>query len=180
MAKDFAKRAATHAPTNNGSGGGVKITWFASGMLAGVFVSFLFYLWQFVPEDHAAAVDKPTAQVISDKEIVEMDYDFYDLFPSAEVPIVEEYTTSGEKVVVEEDFDYWLQAGSFRNKEDADRLRGSLILQGLEVFVRPVEQASGGWHRVMVGPFDTKLELNRTRNTLAEANIESIQLRVKR
>jgi len=32
----------------------------------------------------------------------------------------------------------------------------------------------------MVGPFDTKLELNRTRNTLAEANIESIQLRVKR
>jgi len=180
MAKDFAKRTAAHEPANNSSSGGAKITWFASGMLVGIFVSFLFYLWQFVPEDLAAGVDKPTAQLISDKEIIEMDYDFYDLFPSAEVPIVEEYTSSGEKVVVEEDYAYLLQAGSFRNKEDADRLRGELILQGLEVFVRPVEQANGGWHRVMVGPFDTKLELNRTRNILAEANIESMQIRIKR
>lgn len=180
MPKDFAKRAATQAPTINSSGGGVKITWFASGMLAGVFVSFLFYLWQFVPEDPTAAADKPTANVISDKEIVEMDYDFYGIFPSVEVPIIEEYTTSGKKVVVEDDFAYLLQAGSFRNKEDADRLRGELILQGLEVVVRPVEQASGEWHRVMVGPFDTTLALNRTRNILAEANIASIPLRVER
>ncbi|MFT7243015.1 MAG: cell division protein FtsN [Candidatus Azotimanducaceae bacterium] len=180
MPKDFAKRAATQEPANTSSGGGVKIAWFASGMLVGMFVSFLFYLWQFVPEDPSAKADKPTAQIISDKKIIEMDYDFYDLFPSAEVPIVEEYTTSGEKVVVEEDLAYLLQAGSFRNKEDAERLRGELILQGLEVFVRTVEQANGGWHRVMVGPFDTKLELTRTRNVLAEANIESIPIQLKR
>jgi cell division protein FtsN len=180
MAKDFAKRTATPAPADSNGGGGVKIAWFASGMLVGVFASFLFYLWQFVPADPSAGADTPTAQVISDKEIIEMDYDFYDLFPSAEVPVVEEYSASGKKVVVEEEFAYLLQAGSFRKKEDADRLRGELILQGLDVFVRSVEQSSGAWHRVMVGPFDTKLALNRTRNILAEADIESIQLRVKR
>lgn len=177
MAQDFAKRAPASQPSVSG---GSKITWFASGMLVGVFVSFLFYLWQFVPEDPAAAADKPTAQVISDKEIVEMDYDFYDLFPSAEVPIVEEYNSTGKKVRVEEDYAYLLQAGSFRSQDDADRLRGELILQGFEAFTKEVEQASGVWHRVMVGPFETKLQLNRTRTTLAAADIETIQLRVKR
>lgn len=177
MAQDFAKHAAAQPPT---SSGGAKIAWFASGMLVGVFVSFLFYLWQFVPEDPAAIADKPTAQIISDKEIVEMDYDFYDLFPSAEVPIVEEYNNKGKKAQVEEDYAYLLQAGSFRSKDDADRLRGELILQGFEVFTKKVEQASGVWHRVLVGPFDSKLLVNRTRNTLAAADIETIQLRVKR
>jgi hypothetical protein len=177
MAQDFAKRSAAQSPT---SSGGTKITWFASGMLVGVFVSFLFYLWQFVPEDVAAIADKPISQIVSDKEIVEMDYDFYDLFPSAEVPIVEEYNNDGKKVRVEEDFAYLLQAGSFRSKDDADRLRGELILQGLEAFTKEVEQASGVWHRVLVGPFDSKLLLNRTRTTLAAADIETIQLRVKR
>jgi len=177
MAQDFAKRAAAQPPT---SSGGTKIAWFASGMLVGVFVSFLFYLWQFVPEDIAATADKPIAQIISDKEIVEMDYDFYDLFPSAEVPVVEEYNNDGKKVQVVEDFAYLLQAGSFRSKDDADRLRGELILQGLEAFTKEVEQTSGIWHRVMVGPFDSKLQLNRTRTKLAAADIETIQLRVKR
>jgi len=73
-----------------------------------------------------------------------------------------------------------LQAGSFRSKDDADRLRGELILQGLEAFTKEVEQTSGIWHRVMVGPFDSKLQLNRTRTKLAAADIETIQLRVKR
>ena len=177
MPQDYAKRApAAAAPAS----GGNKIAWFSSGLLVGMFASFLFYLWQFVPEDKTVAADKPTAQVISDKEIVEMDYDFYDLFPKAEVPVVEEYNNSGEKVAVEEDYAYLLQAGSFRDREDANRLRGELILQGMVVFIKEVEQASGTWHRVMVGPFDSKRMMTRARNSLAEANIESITLRVKR
>ncbi|MGK0473231.1 MAG: hypothetical protein ACJAR0_003727, partial [Candidatus Azotimanducaceae bacterium] len=36
MAKDFAKRTATPAPADSNGGGGVKIAWFASGMLVGV------------------------------------------------------------------------------------------------------------------------------------------------
>ena len=177
MPQDFAKRPPLQAPS---AGGGVKFAWFGSGILVGVFGSFLFYLWQFVPEDTAAAADKPTASIISSQEIVEMDYDFYDLFPTAEVPIVEEYSSTGEKVIAPENYAYLLQAGSFRSREDADRLRAQLILRGLEVFVKEVEQASGIWHRVMVGPLDSELLLNRTRNSLAEANIETIKLRIKR
>jgi hypothetical protein len=177
MPQDFAKRTPAAAPS---SGGGSRFAWFSSGLFVGVFVSFLFYLWQFVPEDQAAAADKPTATVISDKKIIEMDYDFYDLFPSAEVPVVEEYNTTGEKVTVTEDYAYLLQAGSFRSKDDADRLRAELILQGMVVFTKEVEHASGTWHRVLVGPFDSERPMTRARRALAEANIETITLRVKR
>jgi cell division protein FtsN len=102
---------------------------------------------------------------------------FYEIFPKNEVPI-EEYTPEGKKVVVKQNYSYALQAGSFRNPADADRLRAKLILMGLQVIIQPVEQQDSVWHRVLVGPIDTRLELDRTRNRLAQANIVSIQLRM--
>lgn len=177
MPQDYAKRAPAAATPPSG---GNRLAWFSSGILVGMFASFLFYLWQFVPKDQAVAADKPTAEVIADKKIIEMDYDFYDLFPTAEVPVVEEYNSAGKKVAVKEDYAYLLQAGSFRAKEDAEHLRAELILQGMTVFTKEIEQASGTWHRVMVGPFDSELNMSRARRALAESKIESITLRVKR
>lgn len=177
MPQDFAKRKNTAEPEARGAG---NVTWFFTGLIIGVFGSFLFYLWHFVPEDQSVAADKPTSDVIADKQVLEIDYDFYDLFPTAEVPIVEEYDQSGNKVLAEDNYAYLLQAGSFKAREDADRLRAELILQGHEAMIKEVENAKGVWHRVIVGPFDTERNLTRARNRLAEANIESIQLRVKR
>lgn len=177
MPKDFANRKQATQPEPSGGG---HFTWFIMGLAVGVFVSFLFYLWHFVPEDPSVAAEKPTSDVIADKQVLEIDYDFYDLFPKAEVPVVEEYDQSGSKVPAPENYAYLLQAGSFRLATDADRLRAELILTGYEVTVREVEQASGMWHRVLVGPFDSERELTRARNRLAEANIETMQLRIKR
>ena len=177
MPKDFAKRNQAPAQeTNRGS----NLTWFVMGLAIGVFASFLFYLWYFVPEDKTVQADKPTSDVIADKQVLEIDYDFYDLFPKAEVPIVEEYDQAGKKTVAEDNYAYLLQAGSFRDREDADRLRAELILQGHEAMIKEVEQASGYWHRVILGPYESERDLTRAKNKLAEANIESIQLRVKR
>ena len=177
MPKDFAKRNQVPATEVNI---GSHLTWFVMGLAVGMFVSFLFYLWYFVPEDPSVAAEKPTSEVISDQQILEIDYDFYGIFPEAEVPIVEEYDQSGKKVLAESNYAYLLQAGSFRDQEDADRLRAKLILQGFEVVVRQVEQASGTWHRVIAGPFESEREMIRARNRLAEANVETITLQVKR
>ena len=177
MPKDFAKR--NQAPAAEASKGS-HLTWFLMGLAVGIFASFLFYLWYFVPEDQTVEAEKPTSEVISDKQILEIDYDFYDLFPKAEVPIVEEYDRAGNKVVAESHYAYLLQAGSFRDEADADRLRAELILQGFEAVIKEVEQASGTWHRVIVGPYESEREMTRDRNRLAEANIETIRLQVKR
>ena len=71
-----------------------------------------------------------------------------------------------------------LQAGSFRKQEDADHLRAELILMGLTVFIKEVNRDNIKWHRVMVGPVQSKLELDRTRARLAEENIETISIRI--
>jgi len=179
MAQDFAKKHSTvSAPATELP----RWSWLIVGFLFGLFAAFLIYLWKFVPADTASNIATPTADVIKNNQKPELntpDFDFYEIFPRTEVPVVEEYTPSGKKVIVEDNYSYVLQTGSFQSLDDADRRRAELILLGLQVSIKKVEQDGTVWHRVMVGPVDSKLELDRTRNRLAEANIESISMRLR-
>lgn len=152
--------------------------WFLTGLAAGVFGSFLFYLWRDVPVDPAASelAGKPATELLS-PNVQEMKWDFYDIFPRSEVP-VEAYAEDGSKEQVEGPYAYLLQAGSFRNADDADQLRARLILIGFDVFTRQIEKDGTTWNRVLVGPIDSATEMERQRRKLAEANIPSIALRV--
>ena len=94
--------------------------------------------------------------------------------------MVEEYGQDGKKVTVTDPQAYVLQVGSFRSPADADKLRAELILLGMDVFIKIIEKDGQTWHRVLVGPIDSTLELNRNRNLLAEASIEALTLRVSR
>ena len=49
--------------------------------------------------------------------------------------------------------EYRIQAGSFREKREADRLRASLALGGFESRIQTRDTAGGTRHRVMLGPF---------------------------
>ncbi|MEX2488113.1 MAG: SPOR domain-containing protein [Pseudomonadales bacterium] len=177
MVHDYAKRHDKMKPAS----GLPRWVFFVTGFTAGFFVAFLIYLWYFVPGDpggdHASKVREHDKQE-GEQQVEEMQWDFYEIFPNLEVPVVEEYGSDGNKVSVEEDYAYLLQAGSFRNPEDADKLRAELILLGLDVFSREIEVDGRQWHRVMVGPLHSDLELNRAQDKLAEAEIESIALRV--
>jgi cell division protein FtsN len=175
MTQDFAKRHTTNTSNPSSIPGWV---WFLTGLVAGIFLSFLGYLWKFVPPDGTVVDIKEMPRAEPNKAVEEMQFDFYDLFPRSEVPIVEEYNQDGLLVESPNPFAYLLQAGSFQDPNDADQLRASLILQGLEVFVKKIDVNGTTWHRVMVGPFDTDLGLNRAQDKLAEAQIESIPIKV--
>ena len=175
MAQDYAKRHSTVSPQQTEWPGW---SWFIIGFVFGLFVAFIIFLWKEVPADENSNIAKPTADVIADKKSEVINYDFFEMFPEHVVPIIEEYTPEGKKVVVKQNYSYALQTGSFRNPADANRLRAKLILMGLQVIIQQVEQQDSVWHRVLVGPIDTRLELDRTRNRLAQANIVSIQLRM--
>jgi len=178
MAQDYAKK---HASAPEGSSEFPRWTWFAIGFLCGLFTAFLAFLWHEVIPDPSSTVDQPTADVIANKQSDDSrlpDYSFFEMFPNVVVPVVEEFSPTGEKVLIKDSCIYVLQVGSFKNVDDADRLRGELILMGMEVSVKEVEAKATLWHRVIVGPFDSKLKLVRTRTRLAGANIESLQLRL--
>lgn len=73
---------------------------------------------------------------------------------------------------------YLLQAGSFRDHADADRLKASLALLGIEASIQRVQLTGGEtWHRVRIGPFADRQALNGVRQRLQENAVETILLR---
>ena len=73
---------------------------------------------------------------------------------------------------------YVLQAGSYRNVADAERVRAQLALQGVESKVQKVTVDTDTWHRVRIGPITQLDELNRIRLRLRQADVDALVIRV--
>ena len=183
MPQDFAKRHNKSASTQKRSGKNTVSgwVWFGTGLMTGLFSAFLIYLWQSAPTTPEITEREPLLPNTATKIKEQMQWDFYEIFPKSSVPVVEEYGQDGNKTTIPATQQtFVLQVGSFRSPADADNLRAELILLGMDVFIKTVEMDGQTWHRVLVGPIDTTLELTRSRNALAEASIEALTLRVSR
>jgi cell division protein FtsN len=71
---------------------------------------------------------------------------------------------------------FFLQAGSFRRKEDANNLRAQLILQGQNVQVESGTVREETWYRVLVGPFATREQLGQAQKSLAASGYSNLLL----
>ena len=71
---------------------------------------------------------------------------------------------------------FFLQAGSFRRKDDADSLRAQIILLGQSVQVETGKVREETWHRVLVGPFATREQLGQAQKTLAASGFSNLLL----
>ncbi|PTS82014.1 cell division protein [Pseudomonas sp. HMWF032] len=71
---------------------------------------------------------------------------------------------------------FFLQAGSFRRKEDADALRAQIILLGQNVQVESGKVREETWHRVLVGPFATREQLGQAQKSLAGSGFSNLLL----
>ena len=70
-----------------------------------------------------------------------------------------------------------LQAGSFRQREDADRRRAELLLLGLEPRVEESKGDNGRWFRVYLGPFESRSKMSKARSLTAAQNIDTLVLK---
>lgn len=111
-------------------------------------------------------------------------YDFYSVLPEMEVVVPEEEIRSSATEVAalpaaatDNPQRYVLQAGSFRNRADADALKAKLALSGLRAQITPVSVNGADWFRVRVGPFADLRTLDSTRQTLQADGISAIALR---
>ena len=71
---------------------------------------------------------------------------------------------------------YILQAGSFQRLEEADSLKASLALLGVEANIQTVTVDRNTWHRVRVGPYDNLAKLKRVRGRLTRNQIDTVTL----
>lgn len=168
-----------------------------TGLLIGLFVAFLVYIKMqsngqppqvIVKEtlpaksaDEAAAVDDE-----ADSKPPEPRFDFYTLLPEMEVVVPEQQIRGKpEQGVrqVERPGTYYLQVGSFKNSEQADRLKAELAIMGFETVIQKVtidnNQATDTWHRVRVGPYSELEALNSARRKLKAGGIDSSLVRIK-
>ncbi|MBU0884506.1 MAG: SPOR domain-containing protein, partial [Gammaproteobacteria bacterium] len=71
---------------------------------------------------------------------------------------------------------FFLQAGSFRRKGDADSLRAQIILLGQNVKVESGTVREETWHRVLVGPFASREQLGQAQKSLAASGFSNLLL----
>jgi cell division protein FtsN len=108
-------------------------------------------------------------------------YDFYDQLPKFEVVVPEkdkEVRPDTKSVPETRRGTYVLQAGSYKNFADADRVRAQLALQGVESKVQKVSVDNDTWHRIRIGPISKLDELNRLRQILRKADVDVLVIRV--
>lgn len=118
-------------------------------------------------------------------------FEFYTLLPESEViaPKVEAYhstprpqadATASEAKAATTTSSFVLQAASFRDTSDAQRLAGRLEDLGLLAKITTVK-ANGDqtWHRVQVGPYQDTREISRARDLMVTQGIEPLLIKLQ-
>jgi cell division protein FtsN len=72
----------------------------------------------------------------------------------------------------------FLQAGSFSNVDDAEKLKAKLAMLGVEASIQTVTIPDKGmWHRVRSGPYKNVDEINSARILLKQNGVEATPIR---
>ncbi len=108
-------------------------------------------------------------------------FEFYHLLSQLEVVIPEsEVKALQAQIAPKEDVTYLIQAGSFRHYDDADSVKAQLALLGVEAEVQKVASRGVDWYRVRVGPFASSRQLNKVRNRIHAADINTMVIKVRK
>lgn len=147
--------------------------WFLAGLLCGVFLSAL--VWLATQQPDKAAVEAIVAEDNSEKPRPQPRFDFYTLLPEQRIDVDINPEVMANTSAPSDEF--LLQAGSFKQAEDADRRRAQLLLLGLTATVEEATTDNGRWFRVYIGPFESRSALQSARNRTAQQGIDTLLLK---
>jgi cell division protein FtsN len=153
------------------------LKWYGAGVITGVFLSFMVYLGTLPAEvatgESAASAEEPQETAPRPR------FDFYTLLPEQTIDVEvdpAEVTAPREGASATREV-YVLQAGSFRQREDADRRRAELLLLGLQPEIEETSGDNGRWFRVYLGPFDSRSKMSKARSLTAGQDIDTLVLK---
>lgn len=78
----------------------------------------------------------------------------------------------------DEKWSYYLQAGAFREQNDAENIRAKLALLGVEAKVSERQADTGVLYRVRVGPFNQMDSMNKVRGKLSDNGVDAAVVRI--
>lgn len=176
--------------------------WLAAGLGIGLFVALIVYLGKQpeVDSDFGAAIQKelkkikPRDDATTDAQPDEKTnvrpepkFNFYTILPELEILIPDSETRppnnrqpgSTSASQPKSNKQYVLQAGSFQNKGDAEKLKASLALLGFQAHIQRVTVNNTAWHRVRIGPYSQSADLYDKIDQLRQNDIDALPMELK-
>lgn len=99
------------------------------------------------------------------------EFDFYTLLPDIEKVMPDDLPDS-EPTRAPENLDYYLQAASFRERADAEKLKARLTLKNFKAVTQARDvKGKGVYHRVRIGPYRDKRKAKTAKNKLQKLGV---------
>lgn len=127
----------------------------------------------------AESEDKAIKELI-EKTSTEKEFDFYTLLPDIE-KIMPDDLPDATPEPSNTRYDYFLQAASFKQHADAEKLRARLALKGFKSITQArVVEGKGTLYRVRVGPYTDKRKAKTAKNKLQKLGVRPFVFTVKK
>lgn len=180
--------------------------WMFFGLTVGLMVAAWVYFFQPTPPDvgselaEAAGIKSKPVKAKAEEKTNELPpkkkpkYAFYEMLPNYEIVVPQDSNGSAsskktrkeQATLIEEPGQYIIQAGSFRDFEEADRRKARMAMLGVESNIKKVtiageedDEDDQVWYRVQVGPNSNLQRVNATLRTLEKQGIDSLLIRIK-
>lgn len=123
-----------------------------------------------------------TAQQAEEQKPQPPQFDFYTILPKKEV-VVPEYEvktrTREEQVGKDKKTSYILQAGSYTDFKEADRIKAKLALMGIESKIQKAKVESVTWYRIKIGPYRQLSSVNTIKDRLQKFGMKPVVTEVE-
>jgi cell division protein FtsN len=137
------------------------------------------------PQSEAKLVKKSDGQALTIENVIAQKTEAKPAIKEAketkvEVKPVVATTTAAAPIAEasDEKWNYYLQAGAFRDQNDAEGMRGKLALMGVEAKVSERQAENGLLYRVRVGPFNQVDVMNKVRGKLSDNGVDAAVVRI--
>lgn len=150
--------------------------WLLTGVALGALIMLLMRLseMQPIPEERQKANSPARAEPQS-----KVTLDFYKVLKDSEILVEQRQAPS--RPAEEDNTELLLQVASFRSLADAEQARAELILLNLAARIEKADVGKGEtWHRVIVGPFTSRSQLAKARDTLFSNRFEALVIKRKK
>lgn len=183
LSRDF-KGVRRHAPAAPGQAFS-GWTGFAAGLGIGLAVALAVHAYHSnhdaaLAEPVPAPAQAPASEVAADDAAIAAadapappELDFYDMLPKqeVEVPDTSSKQASAAAKAPLPTGDVVLQAGSFKQASEAEKMQAQLALVGITAKIQRASVDDETWYRVRIGPIATVEELRNVQSRLREAEI---------
>ncbi len=185
MRKDFVKKANSNrksriykkeSPLSTESIGS-NLKWYSAGTATGIVLSLLVYLLS-LPEDKRKIISKPSEpKKLSDQTSTKQkttQFEFYDILPEKESKHSKSGLSTAGNRTINEDKIYFLQAGAFKKRKDAENRRVKLVLLHLEPQIKLTQEKNGSLYRLTIGPLGSLTEAKEVQKLIEGDGIKTL------